>query len=109
MRQVLIAVGAILAAASPGRAQAAGGAIPDSTRARWADATQLVGSAVSVDGVLDEPAWDGAVFVTDFTQKDPDEGRPSTLRTEVAFLYDGGSLMSGPACTRRTPGRFAPR
>jgi len=50
---------------------------------------------VSIDGVLDESAWDGAVFVTDFIQKDPEEGQPSTLRTEVAFLYDGGSLYVG--------------
>ena len=97
---------AILAAASPGWAQSTSSDIPDSTRARWADATQLVGSTVSVDGVLDEPAWDGAVFVTDFIQKDPEEGQPSTVRTEVAFLYDGGSLYVGARMYTPNPGEI---
>ena len=93
--QSLLAVGAILATASPAWAQTANPDDLASSRARWADATRLIGSTVSIDGVLDESAWDGAVFVTDFIQKDPEEGQPSTLRTEVAFLYDGGSLYVG--------------
>ncbi len=90
----LVAVGAMLPSSSA-RAQTSVFGDPASPRAQWADATRLVGSNVSVDGVLDESAWDNAVFVTDFTQRDPVEGQPSTLRTEVAFLYDGGSLYVG--------------
>ncbi|MEE8361304.1 MAG: DUF5916 domain-containing protein [Gemmatimonadales bacterium] len=80
---------------SPGRAQTAANDVPDSSRAKWIDATRLVGAGVSVDGVLDEPVWDGAMFASDFTQKDPDEGAPATLRTEVAFVYDDVALYVG--------------
>lgn len=69
--------------------------MPVSSGAKWADATRLVGSGISVDGVLDEPVWKNAVFITDFTQKDPDEGAPATLRTEVAFVYDDAALYVG--------------
>jgi hypothetical protein len=59
------------------------------------DATRLIGAAVHVDGRLDEPAWEGAEFVSGFIQKDPVEGAPATLDTEIAFLYDEGSLYIG--------------
>lgn len=95
IRLGLVAAGAILATVGPARAQSASVDAQAPPVDRWADATRLIGSSVSIDGVLDEPAWDGAVFVTDFIQQDPEEGRPSTLRTEVAFVYDGGSLYVG--------------
>ncbi len=88
-------MGAILAAVAPVLAQSAGNEMPVSSGAKWADATRLVGSGISVDGVLDEPVWKNAVFITDFTQKDPDEGAPATLRTEVAFAYDNAALYVG--------------
>ncbi len=37
----------------------------------------------TIDGLLDEPAWDDAMLITDFTQVDPDEGAPPTQRTDV--------------------------
>ncbi|HEV8214915.1 MAG TPA: DUF5916 domain-containing protein [Gemmatimonadaceae bacterium] len=50
---------------------------------------------VQVDGRLDEAAWRTAPPVTDFTQSDPDEGKPASQRTEVRFLYDDAALYIG--------------
>ena len=53
---------------------------------------------VLLDGKLDEDDWDRAERVTQFIQKDPDEGMPSTERTEVRALYDGENLYFGVQC-----------
>ena len=50
---------------------------------------------VQIDGRLDEPAWRSAVPITDFTQTDPEEGKPPSQRTEVRFLYDDAALYIG--------------
>ncbi len=51
--------------------------------------------AVAIDGKLDEAAWAAATPITDFTQIDPDEGKPASQRTEVRFLYDDDALYVG--------------
>jgi len=48
-----------------------------------------------LDGALDDAAWRQASFTTDLIQKEPDQGRPATLRTEVAFVYDADALYVG--------------
>jgi hypothetical protein len=48
-----------------------------------------------LDGVLDDAAWAQATFTTDLVQKEPDQGLPATLRTEVAFVYDADALYVG--------------
>src|SRR5204863_4784511 len=50
---------------------------------------------VVLDGKLDEPAWRGASPITQFTQLDPDEGKPASQRTEVRFLFDDEALYVG--------------
>jgi hypothetical protein len=47
---------------------------------------------ISIDGHIDEEAWSRATPITEFTQVDPDEGKPATQRTEVRFLYDEDAL-----------------
>ncbi|MEO8620668.1 MAG: DUF5916 domain-containing protein [bacterium] len=49
-------------------------------------------SPVKIDGHIDEDAWAKATPITNFTQIDPDEGKPGTQRTEVRFLYDQDAL-----------------
>jgi hypothetical protein len=51
--------------------------------------------AILLDGKLDEPAWRAAEPITDFTQFDPDEGKPASQRTEVRFLFDDEALYIG--------------
>ncbi len=53
------------------------------------------GGSIRVDGRLDDAAWQQALFVSDFRQKDPVFGSPPSDRTEVAFLYDDGALYIG--------------
>lgn len=49
-------------------------------------------SPISLDGRLDEEAWQSATPVTEFTQVDPSEGQPGSERTEMRFLFDDGAL-----------------
>ena len=57
-------------------------------------AAPLQGS-LTVDGVLDEPAWSMAQPATRFTQTDPAEGRPATERTEVRVLIGDDAIYLG--------------
>jgi hypothetical protein len=45
-----------------------------------------------IDGRLIEEGWSRAEAVSNFTQRDPDEGRPATERTEIRILYDNEAL-----------------
>jgi len=47
----------------------------------------LRNAPIVLDGKLDENAWQAATPITEFTQSDPDEGKPASQRTEVRFLY----------------------
>jgi len=48
-----------------------------------------------LDGVLDDAVWKGATFTGGFFQKEPVQGEPASLRTEVAFVYDADALYVG--------------
>ncbi|MDE2878978.1 DUF5916 domain-containing protein [Candidatus Palauibacter soopunensis] len=51
--------------------------------------------SLDLDGRLDDAAWAQAEFATTFWQREPDEGMPSTRRTEVAFVFDDEALWVG--------------
>ncbi len=62
-----------------------------------------------LDGIPDEPAWRTADSISDFTQKEPAEGRPATERTVVRLLATPDGLWVGlwaydavPAAIRHT-------
>ena len=48
-----------------------------------------------IDGKLTDESWSLAQPASGFIQRDPDEGKPATERTEVRFLYDDDSLYVG--------------
>lgn len=50
---------------------------------------------IHLDGRLDEAIWLRAPVISDFTQREPNEGEPATQRTEVRFVYDGRTLYVG--------------
>ncbi len=52
-------------------------------------------SAITIDGILNETAWQNAQAAADFIQRDPDEGKPASERTEVRVLYDDEALYVG--------------
>jgi hypothetical protein len=51
--------------------------------------------APQLDGRLDDEAWRTAPMISDFTQRDPDEGEPGTERTEARVLYTNDALYVG--------------
>src|SRR5215212_1269974 len=51
--------------------------------------------SVSIDGKMDEAAWQAATPVTNFTQFDPHEGQPASERTEARILIDDDAVYVG--------------
>ena len=49
-------------------------------------------SPIVLDGKLNEEIWQQAPVVTEFLQRDPDEGRAPSHRTEARMAYDEGAL-----------------
>src|SRR5688572_14187179 len=49
-------------------------------------------SPIVLDGKLNEEIWQQAPPVVDFLQRDPDEGRAPSQRTEARIAYDEGAL-----------------
>ena len=67
-------------------------------------ARAATGNAPVVDGdVLADPAWTGAPYATDFIQSAPNEGAPSSERTEVRVLFTEDTLYIGVVCYDRNP------
>jgi len=75
-------------------AAAASGQTPNAPALRAVRATRTPAPPV-IDGRLNEEAWALAPAAADFTQRDPDEGRPATERTEVRVLYDDTAVYIG--------------
>ena len=69
------------------------------------------GAAIRLDGRLDEQVWRAGTPLTEFVQKEPNEGAPPTERMEVRFVYDDGALFVGARMYSRTgaAGIQAPR
>lgn len=57
-----------------------------------------------LDGSLDDPMWLTATPITDFRQREPNEGQPATERTEVRILYTQREVFFGIACFESDPG-----
>ena len=54
-----------------------------------------VTEAPTIDGVLEERAWNDAIPLSDFTQAEPLEGSPASEKTDVRLLYDDSALFVG--------------
>jgi uncharacterized protein DUF5916/cellulose/xylan binding protein with CBM9 domain len=67
--------------------------------ANWPEHPQLRAVRVKVppviDGDLSDPAWQSAPEFTDFTQHDPDDTKPPTMRTSVRIVYDDTAIYFG--------------
>jgi hypothetical protein len=64
---------------------------------------------INLDGRLDDVAWQRAEAVSEFVQRDPDEGRPATERTELRVAYDDGAIYVGVRLFDREPARIVRR
>jgi len=58
-------------------------------------AERIADEAPHVDGMLDERCWQRARPATGFRQREPNEGVPATLETEIRFCYDARALYIG--------------
>ncbi|MBI1807751.1 MAG: carbohydrate binding family 9 domain-containing protein [Ignavibacteria bacterium] len=48
-----------------------------------------------IDGVLNDEVWKVAEPTSDFIQRDPEEGKPASERSEIRVLYDDEALYFG--------------
>jgi hypothetical protein len=71
-------------------------------------AARLAGS-IHIDGRLDEAGWNAATPATEFTQLDPDEGKPASERTEVRILIGEDALYIGARLFDSEPGKVRGR
>jgi hypothetical protein len=114
----------VLAAATAGAVLSAGTASAQSPlRARGADsvsapavvtrdadgrivvrATRITESIV-VDGRLDEAAYSTIEAITDFVQQEPNEGAPTTEKTEVWLFFDDRNIYVSARCWDSEPDR----
>ncbi len=86
-----------IAASTPATAQTATEPRPSVTAVRAPEAPLVDGD------VLSDPAWATAVPASDFRQERPDEGQPSSERTEVRVVYTADTLFIGVVCYDRHP------
>jgi hypothetical protein len=56
-----------------------------------------------LDGTLDDPIWQTSRAITEFLQREPNEGRPPSERTEVHILYTEKEVYFGIACHDSAP------
>ncbi len=54
--------------------------------------TKLLKGEPVIDGYIDEEAWNVVEWSSDFTQKEPDEGKPPTYQTKFKVIYDAKYL-----------------
>lgn len=55
-------------------------------------ANQVNGYDITIDGKLNEPAWESVRWEDHFTQFQPQEGKPPYQQTEFALLYDAHNV-----------------
>jgi hypothetical protein len=61
---------------------------------------------ITIDGVLNDPAWMKAPLEFDFTQRDPIEGVNPSERTEIQVAYDETSIYFGVRLYDKEPQRI---
>lgn len=66
-------------------------------------------SAIRVDGILDEEAWQVARAAAGFRQREPIEGADASEPTEVRVIYDGTTLYVGVLAYDAQPDRVIAR
>jgi Domain of unknown function (DUF5916) len=66
-------------------------------------ATQVTEPPVLDGEVIGDAGWQPATPTADFWQEQPDEGQPSTERTEVRIVYTADTLYIGVVCYDRQP------
>ena len=74
-----------------------------STHGRKTVQAQRIDAVLTVDGNLDEEQWQQAPVSLGFIQRDPQEGQPSSERTEFRVLFSATTLYIGVLCYDSDP------
>lgn len=69
----------------------------------------IVGEPPTIDGVLDEPAWDLVEWTTDYVEFEPDVGTPPTEQTKMKIIYDSKNLYVAFKCYQEDPATIEKR
>ncbi|MGH9869091.1 MAG: DUF5916 domain-containing protein [Candidatus Polarisedimenticolia bacterium] len=101
------AAGCLLLGLLAGTAFAAGEPAT-ATAPRVGRAARIAGP-ITLDGLLDEPAWTAAQPMGEFVQRYPAEGSVATQATFVRILYDDERLIIGADLTDAEPARIVAR
>jgi hypothetical protein len=64
---------------------------------------------ITLDGVLNEETWAKVIPVSDFTQRDPDEGKEPTERTELRVAFDQSAIYFGVQLFDKQPKKIVNR
>jgi hypothetical protein len=91
-----------------GMAAVASGQTPDRPALRIVRAVRASQPPV-IDGRLTEDVWTAAPAADGFTQRDPDEGRPATERTEIRIVFDDTAVYIGARMFDGEPARIERR
>ena len=94
--RISVLVLAAAALTSTGWAQRATEDLPEVRSSRIDEAPKL-------DGLVDEDLWSEIEPATGFVQQNPDEGAPSTERTEIRIAFDDSNLYFGIICFDSQP------
>ena len=75
------------------------GVVTASHAANWPEHPVLhavrVAKGPVIDGDLSDAAWQNAPEFTEFTQHDPDDGKPPTMATSIRIVYDDQAIYFG--------------
>src|SRR5687767_15976522 len=104
MRSHFVVMGLALAC-SAGSALAQAPPQASSSEERTTAATPAT-SPITVDGRLDEAAWQVAPVATAFIQNEPQEGQPATFDTQVRVVYDEEAIYFGVVAADPEPARI---
>lgn len=94
MRKVTVAAAALILSAITLLASAPAEEKGSSKPFHTLQAIQTTGK-VTLDGLLNEETWEKAIPISDFTQRDPDEGREPSERTELRVAFDNSAIYFG--------------
>jgi hypothetical protein len=94
----IVAALAILAKPTFAQQQSVRATSARSTTAPIAIAVVAEPGTPHLDGRLDDPAWQNAEVITDFTQVRPNDGTEPSERTEVRIVFDNDALYVGARC-----------
>ncbi len=75
--------------------------VPDTLRAFYYDGN------IKLDGVLSEECWSKAIPISNFTQREQEEGAAPTERTEISVVYNTNELYFGIKCFDSEPEKIS--